>query len=388
MASFVLSRIGSAPGTSAVSHRRPLVTHVPFHSGCPFSHHLRRRDPVACAAEADDVISRFGDDDAPASSIASIVSPAALLIRAKKLRGADIKGKLSRLGVSYADCFDKDDLAKRLAQAWHTSASTAVSFPLRQIASQPGNPRAGYVLVTLDFEDAGFVDFLIDTGATVALVSPSLRDALGSSATEGAAVRGLGAMGETIRQKIKIPNVTLGSKSLDGFEAVVTDLTKSGLPSTVGGLLGLEFLARFEVEFDFLNRELRFWPRGSVLSGALDVGGLIGVELIRHPVGIKTVSVRLNDSTAFPAIVDMGSAFSVVNWSASHAAGVFIDSPGVKPAAMQAVGVDGRGLNVSLAPFDLEVPAAMDSASGAEALRSVYKYVLHDAMRTPQSDFL
>ena len=50
------------------------------------------------------------------------------------------------------------------------------------------------VVVTLDVGEAGFVDFLIDSGATTALISPKMREMLGDSATDGAAIRGLGAM--------------------------------------------------------------------------------------------------------------------------------------------------------------------------------------------------
>ena len=41
-------------------------------------------------------------------------------------------------------------------------------------------------------------------GATTALISPKMREMLGEAATDGAAVRGLGAMGETLRQKVTI----------------------------------------------------------------------------------------------------------------------------------------------------------------------------------------
>jgi predicted aspartyl protease len=109
----------------------------------------------------------------------------------------------------------------------------------------PGNPRAGYVVVTLDLPgDAGFVDFLVDSGATTAIVSPRLREMLGASATDGAAIRGLGAMGETVRQKVTIDGVGVGSVRIGALDAVVTDLDASGLPAVVGGLLGLEFLSK------------------------------------------------------------------------------------------------------------------------------------------------
>ena len=59
----------------------------------------------------------------------------------------------------------------------------------------------------------------------------------------------------------------LGSETFD-LDAVVTDLSAVGLPPTIGGLLGLDWLGKYEVEFDFSASTITFWPRGSVSWGA------------------------------------------------------------------------------------------------------------------------
>ena len=89
---------------------------------------------------------------------------------------------------------DDPSYAEALADAWRAKLADSTVVPLRQIVGMPGNPRACYVVVTLDVGEAGFVDFLIDSGATTALISPKMREMLGDSATDGAAIRGLGAM--------------------------------------------------------------------------------------------------------------------------------------------------------------------------------------------------
>ena len=83
----------------------------------------------------------------------------------------NIKVKLASLGVSSKDLFEKEELARALANAWGEKLKGTVTLPLRQLVGMPGNPRAGYVVVTLDVGEAGFVDFLIDSGATTALIS-------------------------------------------------------------------------------------------------------------------------------------------------------------------------------------------------------------------------
>ena len=197
----------------------------------------------------------------------------------------------------------------------------------------PGNPRAGYVLITLDVgANGGLVDFLIDSGATAALVSPKLREMIGDECREGAAIRGLGSMGETVRQKITIDAVSVGSETLGPLDAVVTDLSAAGLPDVVGGLLGLDFLSRFECDFDFAEKTIRLHRRGAIACGALDVAGLVEVPLATHPTGLKTVRIRLNGCEPFPAVVDMGSFLSVVNWMAAARGGVARTRPRRGPA--------------------------------------------------------
>ena len=69
-------------------------------------------------------------------------------------------------------------------------------------------------------------------------------------------------MGETIR-RVVIKNPSLGPVEIPELDAVVTDLQATGLLPVVGGLLGLDFLQRFEVEFDFDKEIILFHPKGS-----------------------------------------------------------------------------------------------------------------------------
>jgi|TARA_B110000305_G_C19325320_1_gene581065 hypothetical protein len=95
--------------------------------------------------------------------------------RANAMRAKAIKVKLAAMGVGTKDLFEKEELARALAKAWGEQLEGTVTLPLRQLVGMPGNPRAGYVVVTLDVGEAGFVDFLIDSGATSALITPQLR---------------------------------------------------------------------------------------------------------------------------------------------------------------------------------------------------------------------
>lgn len=301
-------------------------------------------------------------DDADASRRASFEA------RARTLRAKALKGFLARGGARYDNCLEKEELVQRIADVWLESENRSITTPLRQLGSVGGNPRAGYAMVTLDVGgDIGLCDFVIDTGATTALITPKALSMLDKeNVVEGAAVRGLTGTGETIRQKVSVSDVRLGSK-LFVLDAVVTDLSAVGMPPQIGGLLGLDWLSQFEVEFDFVRSALKFWPRGSIAGGAVDVEELVKVPMKTHSVGIRTVRCALNGAEPFDAIVDMGSFFSVVNWMASAAAGVGPDSDKVKRGNLQVTGVDGGSVQMAMAPFDLRV------IGDGEDLTSTYK---------------
>ena len=196
---------------------------------------------------------------------------------------------------------------------------------------------------------------------------------IGDECREGAAIRGLGSMGETVRQKITIDAVSVGSETLGPLDAVVTDLSAAGLPDVVGGLLGLDFLSRFECDFDFAEKTIRLHRRGAIACGALDVAGLVEVPLATHPTGLKTVRIRLNGCEPFPAVVDMGSFLSVVNWMAAARGGVAPDSPETRPSELTATGIDGRTMPMATAPFDLEVCGREEEGATTSSLTSDYR---------------
>ena len=133
--------------------------------------------------------SRLFDDDAPPRTLDVDERRAALVARANALRAKAIKVNLAALGVPSSQFFEKSELVDAIVDVWSSRLAASVTVPLRQIIGMPGNPRAGYVVVTLDVGSAGFVDFLIDSGATAAPISRASRDAR-PSATDGAAIRG------------------------------------------------------------------------------------------------------------------------------------------------------------------------------------------------------
>ena len=319
-----------------------------------------RASTVRARADADEDAVEMDDFDARRVR--------AFAARARGLRAKVLKELLARAGARSDDCLEKEELVRRVTETWIDTENDAITTRLRQLGNIGGNPRAGYALVTLDVGgEIGLCDFVIDTGATTALITPKALEMLDKeNVTEGAAVRGLTGTGETLRQKVSVSDVRLGSK-LFVLDAVVTDLSAVGLPPQIGGLLGLDFLSKFEIEFNFTDSALKFWPKGSIANGAVDTDDLVKIPLHLHPVGLRTVKCSLNNSAPFDAIVDMGSFFSVANWMASTTAGIGPDSPEVKRGGLQVSGVDGGSMQMAMAPFDLRV------IGEAEDLSSTYR---------------
>lgn len=120
-------------------------------------------------------------------------------------------------GVSYRDCFEKEDLVKRLARerrrTWHR-------LPMRKLKSTAASPKE-YIIIPLTFGNLGTFDFLLDTGCSTTLVSPQVaHNKLGILPGSGTMSRGLGGMGDggLAMRKISLPAMNIGGKLCKSVE--------------------------------------------------------------------------------------------------------------------------------------------------------------------------
>jgi clan AA aspartic protease (TIGR02281 family) len=121
------------------------------------------------------------------------------------------------------------------------SAPTAVTVPIVQHSSA--------ILVRGDVNGQAETLFLVDTGATVCVLSSALADRLGLRASGGAEMITVHtASGRVEAPLILVDLLRVGGAEARGVQAIVHDVP--GLSSDVGGLLGLSFLGRFKVEID------------------------------------------------------------------------------------------------------------------------------------------
>lgn len=88
--------------------------------------------------------------------------------------------------------------------------------------------------------------FIVDTGASAVVISQAFADKLGLKLTEAPTVQLLTANGPTTARVAVVQSIELQGARAQGITVHVT----STLPADMDGLLGLGFLARFEVKLD------------------------------------------------------------------------------------------------------------------------------------------
>jgi predicted aspartyl protease/Tfp pilus assembly protein PilF len=150
------------------------------------------------------------------------------------------------------------DLWKNPANTGSLAVLNGIEIPLRTTSS-------GFLSgeVRIDSNDK-FWNFIIDTGASVSVVSEKLAaDEQISTYQQAEMMRVYGAAGITENVKtLVLPRVTLGELSQEKINAAVLDLDP--VNETAGfrqsGILGANFLKNFRVTFDFQRGIIRLEP--------------------------------------------------------------------------------------------------------------------------------
>ncbi|OAE34259.1 hypothetical protein AXG93_4605s1240 [Marchantia polymorpha subsp. ruderalis] len=275
----------------------------------------------------------------------------------EKMRAGAIKEELTRLSISYADCFEKQELVMRLANArvknyssqkktMSTSSrefKTLARMPLTKLKSTATSPK-NYILVPLKINDEGPFNFILDTGSTVTLIRPSIvTDIL--KLTPKAARVSMALMGGGISNQnnmtINLKDVKIGDHALCNVSALLMDEQMlRGWEASADGLLGLNILSQFDVEFDFSNGVLVFYPPGAASRGECDMQDMEKLSTSEVTLGILGVKVALGGAPPELALLDLGSSLCVASPDIAKLAGV---SESVLQGRAPALGGGGMG---------------------------------------------
>jgi hypothetical protein len=275
-------------------------------------------------------------------------------------------------------------LQRRLAARRLRERARVVKLPIRYTSSGKRAASRRFLTVPVDVDGVGFTDFLLDAGVYGAAITPALRDRLGLAPTDGSAVTALASGGATVRQKVALPEMWIGTQRLPPLHATVGPLPSAARPSSSpapppsssstgarpgsppsslsslsslataaaaaaaaassaaaeppGGLLGVKALRAFDLDFDPRAGALGLHPAGHAAAGLLDVKGLRAVACRFTRAGLVCLPVALglaaggggeggadNEPLPPPAvlgILDLSAAVSVLNWQAAALLGM------------------------------------------------------------------
>lgn len=215
-----------------------------------------------------------------------------------------------------------------------------------------------YVAVQLKVDGEGPYDFMVDSGLTTEMITPHLTEVLKIRVGKNT-ISGLAAGGGRTSSLVdldnaalccgKFPNSNEELLKLPKLHAVITDFPQEHIDPNhdVEGMLGMELLALFDVDFDFPNNRIRFWKPGTAIKKGLDEipavvineTGLIGIRLT-VPGGQQPIL----------AFLDCGATFSCMNWKAAAMFGL---PPKTNPLykkspAVAALGIDGNMMTLPI----------------------------------------
>ncbi|KAL3778399.1 hypothetical protein ACHAWO_013277 [Cyclotella atomus] len=262
-------------------------------------------------------------------------------------------------------------LGRRDANAAATSAAANVNndgpiadFPMRRLQLPKGGIGRSYILIQLYIQNTGPYDFMVDSGLTTELITPHLQSLL-HLPNAGVSKQGLsaGAVGVT-QSLVELKNVSLCGSSGSGEErfdlppltAIVTDFPQEHMDPShdpVEGMLGMEVLEQFDVDFDFPMNRLRLWRPGSFDKVAKNVEGMAAIDAVvvneTRLLGFRVASADVKgkdgevSTQPYLGLVDCGSSFSIVNWAAAPYLGLPPkgDAAYQKNPQVQGMGVDG-----------------------------------------------
>lgn len=234
-----------------------------------------------------------------------------------------------------------------------TSVEPLADLPMIRLKLPKNGLGRDYVVIQLNIDGKGPYKFMIDSGLTTEMITPHLKDILkihGDNVT----IRGHGAGGGEDNPLVELKGAALccgrfgenkSSMPLPPLHAIVTDFPQEHIDPRhdVEGMIGVEFLELFDVEFDFPNERVRLWsPQKSPKNGLVVIPAVVmnesGLE------GIRIRSPQQEIAQPMLGIIDCGSSMSIANFPAAKLLGLPLDPKEYHSPSVMGVGVDGKPL--------------------------------------------
>lgn len=201
----------------------------------------------------------------------------------------------------------------------------AKSCSLKRVTALALNESANQFTTTVRINDHP-VTMLIDTGAGHSAISPELVKQLHLPQDRRTKITVHGIGGD---MKVAHPVIAHSFRAGDGhlvdYELEVANASTPGLkgkPGTPEGLLGLDLLAYYELEFDFSSRVLTLYTQDNCGGNFIPWTGPFEVIAGRRQLnGQLFIPIRVNKE-AINALIDTGAARSALGIDTAHDIGV------------------------------------------------------------------
>lgn len=126
------------------------------------------------------------------------------------------------------------------------------------------------------------------------------------------------------------------------------DLVSTGLPPSVAGIVGLNVLSQFDVEFDFVKEQITLFELGAVDKGLCSKEGLLKLAVAPISFSLPGIQVDMGGGNVQTALIDLGSSLSVATPSIAKLSGATLER-----SALAGVGVGGQQMAFSRAFIDV-----------------------------------
>jgi hypothetical protein len=146
------------------------------------------------------------------------------------------------------------------------AASGCAASPPRTIAPPPAvgtpftlaGPATPLVIVPVRIGDAGPFDFILDTGASMTVLSTKTAASL--NLLSGSAATATGAGGQQTASLTTIDRLSIGGAKVDHLAVAISDFpqVEKAIGRSVDGIVGYNFFKGRCLQLDYARKEVRF----------------------------------------------------------------------------------------------------------------------------------
>jgi predicted aspartyl protease len=233
---------------------------------------------------------------------------------------------------------------------WSCTAARGVSGGAA-VTEVPLKMMGSYAVLPVSVAGSEPLLFILDTAAGGSVISPATRAALAIDESQARFDTIVGAGGRSEMESVPLAALRVGDFTVEDLRAVVIDLSKfQRSPSTpYAGILGQDFLKRFDVEIDLPAERLRL-HRNTNQRPSFDAGP--PVRSLSEEVGWLVFDAML-EGRPVRALLDSGAPRTIVNWHAARAIGLSENSARVRKRDRPTGGLGAH----EAATFDLDASA-------------------------------